>query len=61
MKDPLRLTAFASSPERESFLHARKLCGCAGSFAAMPRLHLRGGDDQQEQTEGAFYRSAAFP
>ena len=33
----LRLTAFASSPERGSFLHARKLCGCAENFAAMPR------------------------
>ena len=36
MGNPLRLTAFASSPERGSFLHARKLCAKAGKFAVVP-------------------------
>ncbi len=34
--NPLRLTAFACSPERGSFLHARKLCAKAGRFAVVP-------------------------
>ena len=34
--NPLGLTAFACSPERGSFLHARKLCAKAGKFAVVP-------------------------
>ena len=34
--NPLRLTAFASSPEGGAFLHARKLCAKAGKFAVVP-------------------------
>ena len=36
VENPLRLTAFASSPERGSFLRARKLCAKDGKFAAVP-------------------------
>ena len=36
VENPLRLTAFASSPEKGSFLHACKLSAKAGKFAVVP-------------------------